>query len=534
MGDSQLVLNFDPRRNVPLLVLKKTTVEEVEKYLMGIPDPKATGDDGIPIRFIKMTRLISAKIICHIINLTIATNTIPLDWKSANITPIFKEGDRGDPANYRPISVLPAISKILERIVHSQLYDHITTYNLLSEAQFGFRKYHSTSTCVLKLLDNVYRNIEQGKLTGVVFLDLKKAFDTVNHSILINKLRSFNVHQNSILWFDNYLKDRKQQVRIKDCRSDSHVVKCGVPQGSILGPLLFIIYINDLEQYLTDCNVNLYADDTALYTSANSHIELLLNLRLELTVVSEWLKANRLTLNIKKTKLVVFGSRQKLSQTPQLKLAINGEQLEQVSQMKYLGVILDHTLTFDAHIDYVFSKSVKKLGILRKSRDYLDMDTSVMLYKSLVLPHFDYCDLVYCCTNAANLQKLQTLQNSACRTLLGAGRRAHVSDMHNELKLLTLEQRRTLHLGTECFKHIHNEASSLHSLFEPNVGRPTRSSGSTYKIPNLKTDTGRRAFSYRGPHHWNGLPNEAKNSENLNAFKTNYLNLILRDVNHPG
>ena len=157
---------------------------------------------------------------------------------------------------------------------------------MLSEAQFGFRKYHSTGTCILHLLDVIYKNMDAGKYTGVVFLDLKKAFDTVDHSILLNKLISMNVHQDSLPWFRNYLSDRKQKVKVNGKKSDNRMVKCGVPQGSILGPLLFIIYINDLGQYLSECKINLYADDTALYTEANSHIELLLNLRLVLSIVS--------------------------------------------------------------------------------------------------------------------------------------------------------------------------------------------------------------------------------------------------------
>ena len=269
-----------------MLTLRNTNVEEVEKYLMKIPDSTATGDDGIPVRFIKQTKVVSAKILCHIINRTIATNIIPQDWKNANITPLFKEGDRGDPANYRPISILPALSKVLERIIHTQLYEHVSSNNLLLKAQFGFRKYHSTGTCILNLLDIIYKNIDTGRLTGVVFLDLKKAFDTVDHDILINKLISMNVHPDSIPWFRNYLDNRKQKVKVNGKFSDHRMVRCGVSQGSILGPLLFIIYINDLGNYLQECNINLYADDTALYTCANSHIELMLNLRLELAVVS--------------------------------------------------------------------------------------------------------------------------------------------------------------------------------------------------------------------------------------------------------
>ena len=201
---SQIALNYNNIPNVPLLELKEATEQEVSELLFKISDSKATGDDGIPILFIKMTHNVTVKIICHIINLSIRTKTVPSDWKVAIITPLFKEGDRNLASNYRPISILPCLSKIMECIIHNQIYNHLRDHNLLSEAQFTFRKYHSISTCILKLLNTVYRNIDTNVLTGVVFLDLKKAFNTVDHIILLNKLHTFKLSQETINWFRDY------------------------------------------------------------------------------------------------------------------------------------------------------------------------------------------------------------------------------------------------------------------------------------------------------------------------------------------
>ncbi len=244
------------------------------------------------------------------------------------------------------------------------------------EAQFGFRKNHSTGTCILKLLDDYY-NMEKGELTGVVFLDLKKAFDTIDHNIMINKLNKFNLDEHAKTWFLNYLSGRVQSIKYLGTQSTRLPITCGVPQGSILGPLMFIMYINDLGTYLSDSKVSLYADDTALYTSSSSQIELVLNLRLEISVVDEWLKANRLTLNTKKTKYVIFGTRASLEHIPEdLNIRIANEKIERVKYMKYLGMILDEKLTFDEHINQTYTKASQKLGILRRLREYLDTTTS--------------------------------------------------------------------------------------------------------------------------------------------------------------
>ena len=533
---SGLELDFSPKPGIPSFALYSTTVEEVEKLLMDISDSKATGEDGIPIRFLKMTKELSARILCHIINRSIIENRVPLEWKYAIITPLFKEGDRTMANNYRPISILPAVSKILERTVHSQLYKHISDNNLLSPAQFGFRKNHSTSTCILALLDKIYKNMDGNKLTGVVFLDLKKAFDTVDHGILLKKLKIYNIDDSSILWFKNYLSDRYQSVKVQGKKSDKRLVSTGVPQGSILGPLLFILYLNDITDYIQECNVSLYADDTALYTSSNSCIDLMLTLRLELAMVSEWLAANKLTLNVAKTKYVIFGKNRQLTNLPNFNLRINGETLKGVPEMKYLGVTLDANLSFNKHIEIVHAKAVNKLGMLRRSRDFLDRKSALTLYQSLVLPQLSYCDTVYETTSAANKDKLQKVQNSALRCILKCSKRTSITSMHDELKILTLAQRRELNMAVECYKQATIDDSSLHHMFQKATRtRVTRHGNSNMMdIPRIASDLGRKAFSYRGPVFWNGMGNDLKSQSNKNTFKNAYLKKLLRDVNHPG
>ncbi len=198
--------------------------------------------------------------------------------------------------------------------------------------------------------------------------------------------------------------------------------------------------------------------------------------------------------------------------------------------MKYLGMMLDQHLTFDDHVEYLHGKAVKKLGILRRSRNFLDKNTSVLLYKSLVLPHFDYCDIVYSCTSEGNLQKLQ---NSACRTMLLADKRTPIKEMHSDLQLLTLKQRWELHLLLDHHKHVNLQESSLNYMFKPKYNRGTRSGKKIVEVPKCRMATGGKAYSFRGPDHWNKLDSTHREIEKLDHFKSEIIKNMLRDVNHP-
>ena len=270
-----------------------------------------------------------------------------------------------------------------------------------------------------------------------------------------------------------------------------------------------------------------------------SQIDIILALRLELDVVKEWLRANKLTLNIAKTKFMYFGSRQTLNKLNEITLSIDGQKLQQVQNFKYLGLVLDEALTFESHISYICKKANQKNGVLRKIRKYLTQKLSLMLYKSLVLPHFDYVDVVYMTATKEQLGRLQLIQNQSCRIILKAHKRTHIVDMHTTLKIQMLDTRRTNHLSALCHKNIYNaEDASLNYIFNrmsDNQARVTRNSNyMNMVVPNIKSTKGRLSIRYRGPKHWNGLPNDTKGIENHNTFKQRIYKMHDQTLdNHP-
>ena len=261
----------------------------VQKQLSALKINKSTGLDRISARLLKDAAVIIAPTLTDIFNQSLKSSTFPKIFKEGKVTPIFKSGDRTNMSNYRPITVLPILSKILERFVHTQIYNYLTENKILSPNQFGFRPNLSTSTALAFFTHNILENADNGLVTASIFLDFSKAFDTVDHVILLRKLKSIGLDDNSLNWFKSYLTNHQQKTSINDTLSSSLPVSVGVPQGSILGPLLFIIYINDMPSIVKHCKVILYADDTLLYYSSNSAREIE-----DLHLICRWLNENLL------------------------------------------------------------------------------------------------------------------------------------------------------------------------------------------------------------------------------------------------
>ena len=414
----------------------------VLKELKEISVKKATGPDEIPALFIKMISQYIAKPMCHIINMSLTQGIVPLQWKISRVTPIYKKGDKQEKSNYRPISVIPVLAKVIEKIVFKQIYEFLNDNNLLCDNQSGFRPKHSTTTTLLNITEDLFDNIDKGCTTGIVMLDLQKAFDCIDHHILLQKLRFIGMSEKVTKWFEGYLIGRKQFITMNGISSNTKELTCGIPQGTIVGPMLFSIYVNDLPTAVKHSKVLMYADDTCLYFSSNNVQELTTTLNKDLESVCEYLKCNKLKLNVKKCEFLVVGTRSKLNRLdPNIHLLVESIPILRVSSCKYLGVIIDENLSWNLHINEIRRKVLFKLYILRRIRPIITQRQAELFYKSMIQCHFDYCDIVYANTGVTNLRKLQILQNKALKTVLRKDPRFPTDQLFILLKLDNILER---------------------------------------------------------------------------------------------
>ncbi|XP_015762197.1 PREDICTED: RNA-directed DNA polymerase from mobile element jockey-like [Acropora digitifera] len=298
---------------------------------------------------------------------SILTGIYPTEWKTARVTPVFKKGVKSDLNNYRPISVIPVVSKVFEKIVYDQQYQYLNDNKLLSSCQSGFHSLHSTLMALLEATNSWSVNIDNSFLNGVVFIDLKKAFGTIDHEIILRKLSYFDADQANIKWFQSYLSDRTQRCNVNGSLSTTSTVTCGVPQGNILGPFVFLMYLNDLPNCLRDAAPRMFADDTNITLSA----DLKLAVTSELNNFTCWLRANRLSLNVAKTELKIIGSRQRLhAQCDEIDICIDDKMIERAGHTKSLGLTIDAQLSWSKHVDEIWEKASSAIGALKRDMLY--------------------------------------------------------------------------------------------------------------------------------------------------------------------
>jgi hypothetical protein len=375
--------------------LQPTSTEEITDIVHNLKSNKASGPDGLAPKVLKHIIPCLVAPLTLLFNKSFELGVFPNELKIAKISPIFKGEDKELVMNYRPISVLPVLSKVLERLMYNRLLNYFDQNDLLTNKQFGFREQKTTCMAITRLVDQISAKLDSGKVTIGVFIDLSKAFDTINHKILIDKLELYGVRGISLQWFKNYLTNRKQYVCVNNTvNSRINELICGVPQGSILGPLLFLIYINDIVKVSPILNMILFADDTNLFISGENLIETVTTLNCELCKLSNWFKVNKLSLNIKKTNYMIFHNRRKkIGLIPEV--VIDNCKINSVTCSKFLGVIINENLTWTDHIETIKKKLSKNIGIIKHIKHQLSLNVLRSLYFTLINPYLEYCNMVW-------------------------------------------------------------------------------------------------------------------------------------------
>ena len=387
----------------------ETDIMEIIKLCKDININKSSGVNHLSSEILRDALLAVPIKLVELFNLSFDSSEIPNEWKIAKVTPLPKAGNSTDVGNLRPVSILPLPSKLIEKIVHNRIYTYCNDNNLLDDKQGGFRPKHSTISTTTFFINELYSAMNSNEITIAVYIDALKAFDTVNHKILLDKLKYFGIRGKCVGWLRDYLNNRKQCTVANDVLSKP--ITCGVPQGSVCGPLLFLLYINDIARSLNKCKVSLYADDTVLYYSSNNLNQARMAVQADLNNLNNWCNENKLTINCKKTKYCVYGMRTvvKKSKSIDMILSLNGILLERVCSYKYLGFILDDQLNFNKHMSGVVSTVSHKLYLLARIRRYITKEACVLIFKTMVLSVLEYGDIIYAGATKSNLDKLDKL-----------------------------------------------------------------------------------------------------------------------------
>ena len=453
--------------------------------------------------------------ISDLINVCFSSGIFPNVFKKAIVWPLFKKGDKFSIHNYRPISKLPTLSKIIEKCIKARLLSFFTLNGTLSSVQFGFRPGLSTQDALIHVTEKFYSNLHDCLSTIGVYIDFSKAFDTLNRNILIRKLQMYGIRGLALKLLSSYLENRSQQVFIGESVSNTLPINLGIPQGSVLGPLLFLIYVNEVPNISNNFTTCMFADDTSFLFKGRCITELFNVCNRGLEMFSDWCIANRLSVNIHKTKFMVFSNRSIPAILPNLFL--NGAPLDRVSSIRFLGIELDHNLKFDLHINNIANKISKINGIIYKMRGNFPRYILTKLYFSLIEPHLNYCSIIFGNSYQNHLDSLEIAQRKCVRTIFGANFLAHPNPIFLQLKILKFKDIYKLALGSHLYKN-HN----LISEFSLHHGYDTRNRN--YLIPQFQrlTQTQHQSVNVQAPIIWNLIPSNIKICNNIKLFKKKF------------
>ena len=503
-------------------------VDSVREGLQSLGNESSIDVLGFDAKLLAISATHIAPWLTHMFNMSLQYAYVPSDWKRARVTPLYKgKGSKHEKNNYRPIAVIGHIAKIFERCVQRQLMHYLTVNDFISDDQSAYRRCHSTQTAIIRLNDACIDNLCDKLLTGLCFLDIRKCFDTVNHTVLVNKLKYFGIINKECEWFSNYLSDRNQFVFANGIRSDDAVINIGVPQGSVLGPILFMLFVNDLSQNVFLSSCNMYADDTVIYCNGPNLPDVLNKLQLSVDRASEWYKANSLCLNNDKCNVLLISPRHMQVNNDDFAISLYGKTLNNVEVADYLGIKIDNTLSWDMYIKKLCSSLGCKISKMARLRGVTTSNILNKIYVSAVQPTIDYAICSWGFTSNNNIKRIQRLQNYAARVVTGnfdyINHRG--TDLIKSLCWMNVVQRRnyfTLVLMFKCLRGLApNYLSNEFTMYKDieSVYNLRSSSSENVIVPYVDASVMKCSFSYNGAILWNSLPNDLQVLDDVSDFK---------------
>ena len=502
--------------------------EDINRKLRTINVKKSTGCDNIPGKLLRLAHKELTMPLTSLINNCMKCNVFPGNMKLAEVSPIYKKSDNLTKGNYRPVSVLTAISKLYESTMNDQLLRHFTAiFNKLLSA---FRKGHSCQTLMIKCIEDWKSALDEGKYVGVLFTDLSKAFDCLSHGLLLAKLRAYGLDLSACNLISSYLSDRKQRVKMGNARSEWLTLSKGVPQGSILGPLLFNVFINDLYMFIKRCTLYNYADDNSLSRAATTIREVIESLQYDGNIAIKWFTDNGMQANPDKFQFMVISPHD--DSTHSLKLD-NSTVLLSENHVKVLGIEIDSKLNFSFHISAICKKAARQLNALSRISRYLDVSSRKIIYNSFVASNLNYCPLVWHFCGVTNSKKVDKIQERCLRIIFKDYESSYdtLLDMANVPSLMISRLRA---LVLEVYKSIHNlNPECISDMFEVKAFEYSLRNPVKVLQPKKRTTTyGLKTISYTGAKLWNDFPHVLNSSVDLNEFKS-LLTLLKRENLDP-
>ena len=511
------------------MYLNESTPQEASLIIKSLKDSQAQDINGITTYYVKSASRSIAYNLSILFNQTIKEGMFPDMFKLAKIIPVFKNDSPLTPSNYRPISILPILSKIFERLMYNRLLSFVSTYKLLVPHQYGFQTGKSTELALNEICSNIKNTFERKETAFCIFLDFAKAFDTVNHEIFLKKLEFYGIRGTPLLWFKTYLEKRQQCTEIGNSLSDMDDITCGVPQGSILGPLLFLLYINDIVLSSNILKFYLFADDTTIFysTKVNAETEQILNN--ELNKVHNWLNCNKLSLNISKSCFLKFSQ---VKEKFKVKPKMAKKPIEQKKVAKYLGILVDENLNWKAHIDSINIKMRKGLGMINKVKDLVTTATLKTLYYSFIYPYLDNNLINWSSAPISYLKCLTNTNKKAIKTI----HRNHLNQgtsPYKQLEILPLDSLIKFRRGQFMWKVENNILpKTTCSWFQQNKADIyMRMNLSKYLLPNPRTELAKRHNSFSAVKLWNNdIPEHIKSAFSFSVFRSKYKTKLLSSL----